>query len=254
MMLKKIAILALVLVSFVSMGLFAQDDEQELEYEYNEVDPATINPDTAQQKLQEISVSKFEDAGFWYGYISNDFGLIFTKAFAGGPSDREALPEEVEAGIVEVDGEGQIVRGDNSVLGVKVSFYRRGVVDFMVRPVRPIPIPGKVKTISVWVAGRDSQHELEVVVADYYGNFAYISMGKLDFPGWHHLTVAVPRSLRQRDAHYSHLGGLTVRGFRVNCDLEETYGNFYVYFDSMTAVTDLFDEELKSEDDILDAW
>jgi hypothetical protein len=246
-MIKKITILVLVFTCFAGGVLFAQE-------EVDTIDPALINPDTAQQKLQEISVSKFEDAGDWYGYIPSDFGLIFTRGFAGGPNDREPLQEEIDAGIIEVDGDGRIIRGDISVLGVKVMFYRRGIVEFNVRPARPIPIPGKVKVITVWVCGRESQHDLDVIVADYFGNIAYVPMGTLDFPGWSKMSAVMPANLRQRDTHYSYLGGVTVRGFQINCDLDETYGNFFIYFDDMRAITDLFDEELRSEDDMLDAW
>lgn len=244
---KQVKVFIILTIFLFAAGLvFAQDAA--------EPDPAKINVDTAQQKLKEISIQKFEDAGFWYGAIAGDFGIIQVRSFPGGPLGKEPIQDEVDAGIIEVDQDGKIVKGDNNVLGTKVSFYKRGIVDFDIRPVRPIPVAGKTKTISVWVAGREAQHRLEVIVADNYGNTAYIDMGRLDFIGWQKMTVAVPGNLKQRDAHYSYQGGITVRGFKVKCNIDETYGNFYIYLDDLRAVTDLFDEELRDEDDMLDAW
>jgi hypothetical protein len=246
---KKLTLFFILLVLMTSL-VFAQTTTDDP----SAPDATKIGTDTAQQKLKEISVSKFEDAGFWYGMVPGDFGIIQIRSFPGGPKEKEPIQEEIDAGIVEVDQDNKIVRGDNNVIGVKVSFYKRGVVDFNIRPVRPIPVPGKTKVISVWVAGRESKHRLEVVVSDYYGNSAYIDMGRLDFPGWRKLTVAVPQSLKQRDPHYHYLGGITVRGFNVKCDIDETYGSFFIYLDDLRVVTDLFEEEIRDTDDMLDAW
>lgn len=244
----KKSILLILLIVFTVMPLMAQTDSNA-----GNPDPSLIGTDTAQQRLKEISVTKFEDAGFWYGAIAGDFGVIQARSFPGGPLDKEAIEDEVQAGIVQVDGDGVITKGDNNVLGVKVSFYKRGVVDFAIRPIRPIPVPGISKTLSVWVAGRESKHRLEILISDPYGNIAKIDMGRLDFPGWQQLTVAVPQSLRQRDTHYSYMGGISIRGFNVSCELDETYGHFFIYLDDLRAVTDLFEEELRDVDDMLDA-
>ena len=48
--------------------------------------------------------------------------------------------------------------------------------------------------------------------------------------------------------------GITIRGFNILCDLDETYGSYYIYMDDLRAVTDLFAEESRDEDDILDSW
>jgi hypothetical protein len=40
----------------------------------------------------------------------------------------------------------------------------------------------------------------------------------------------------------------------VNCDPTEAFGSYYVYFDDLRAVTDLFAEDSRDEDDMADAW
>ncbi|MDC7219699.1 MAG: flagellar filament outer layer protein FlaA [Spirochaetales bacterium] len=220
----------------------------------NGPDPTKTGVTSAQQKLKEVSISKFENAGFWYGIFPRDDGLMFLRSFPGSPLDKEALPEEVEAGIVTLDQDGMIMEGDNYVLGAKVYFFRRGVINFAIKPVRPLPVEGITKTISIWVCGRNTNHRMEIVLSDHFGNDAVIDMGKLNFMGWKRLTVAVPPNIVQRDYHYNNKMGVSVSAFNIKCDLDETYGNYYLYFDDLRAVTDLFAEANRDEDDMVDSW
>ena len=60
---KRALILAILVLS--ATLLFAQQDP----------DPENLGRDTAQQELQEVSISKFEDSGFWRVYMPIDQGL-----------------------------------------------------------------------------------------------------------------------------------------------------------------------------------
>lgn len=228
------------LLIFISVTAFSQATVPA-----GEPDPARTGVTTAQQKLKEVSVNKFEDAGFWFGMMPADEGIISVRRFEGSPLDKEPIEDEAVHGIEEED---------KYVLGTKVSFYRRGVASFGIRPVRPIPIEGITKTISVWVAGRNTNHVLELVLADHFGNEAVINMGKLNFSGWKKITVSVPPNIVQRDYHYNNKMGLMVTGFNVECSIDETYGNYYIYFDDLRAVTDVFAEENRDLDDMNDSW
>ncbi len=210
-----------------------------------EPDPAEIGVDTAQQKLKEVSISKFEDAGFWSAGMSKDEGIVTLRRLPGKPIDKEPIPDEEEAGIEESDA---------NVLGVKVEYFKRGHSRFVLKPVRPMPIEGITKTISMWVVGRNSPHMLTLLISDHFGNRAEVTMGRLNFTGWKKLTVAVPTSIVQRDYHYNNRMGLKVEGFRVDCDPKETYGSYYIYFDGLRATTDLFAEEHRDIDDMSDNW
>jgi hypothetical protein len=48
--------------------------------------------------------------------------------------------------------------------------------------------------------------------------------------------------------------GLKVIGFKIETDLLESFGSYYIYFDDMRAVTDLFAEDARDEDDMVDGW
>ncbi len=233
---KNISLAAFLLV--FGVFVFAQEG-------VGDPNPEEIGVTSAQQSLQEVSVSKMEDPGLWYGVMSGDDGILQVRRFEGSPAAKEPIEAEVASGIEEQD---------NYVVGVKVSFFKRGLTTFSLRSVRPLPIEGITKTISVWVAGRNSNHTLEMEVADSFGNTVFINMGKLNFVGWKKLTVSVPPTVVQRSYQYSNRMGVSLKGFNIKCDLDETYGNFYVYFDDIRAVSDLFSEESRDADDIVDSW
>ena len=43
-------------------------------------------------------------------------------------------------------------------------------------------------------------------------------------------------------------------GFIVECDLLESYGVYYIYFDELRAITDIFNEKTRDVDDMMDNW
>lgn len=213
-------------------------------------DPEKIGVEAAQQKLKEISVEKFENAGFWVSSMSTDEGYTTTRLFEGGPAGKVPVEEEKDLNIP-----------DRFVLGTRVDFLRRGYTSFTLSPVRPIPIEGITKTISVWAVGRNYNHTLNVIIQDFFGRRYELFMGKLNFQGWKKLTVAVPpqsadgrSGIVQRNYHYNNQMGIKIVGFRVAVDPMEAIGSYYFYLDDLRAVTDLFAEENRDPDDMVDAW
>ena len=220
------------------------------QYEVGEPDAFMLGIESAQQQLKEVSVEKFETDGFWYSAMSSDEGYAASRLFWGGPAAKERIPEEEGLNIP-----------DNYVLGTRVDFLRRGYNSFTVRPIRPIAIEGVTKTVSMWVVGRNFNHEIHLLIQDYYGRNYEIYMGKLNFQGWKKLTVAIPpqhpdgvNGVIQRSYHYNNQMGIKITGFRVDCDPMESYGSYYVYFDDLRAVTDLFAEYNRDPDDMVDGW
>ncbi len=202
-----------------------------------------LGKDQAQQELVEVSVSKFEDVAFWGSSMMLDQGLAAIRRFEGAPRDKQPIP-----------GEENIEETDRFVLGTRVRFFRRGESSISIYPVRPIPIEGITKTISVWVVGRNYNHVLKVIIADYFNRPREITMGKLNFMGWKQLTAAIPPRITQDEYHYTTLRGIKFLGFKIEFDLLESYGTYYVYFDGLRAITDLFAETYRDPDDMADGW
>jgi len=233
------SIILLVFLLCISMLAVAQVEN------VGETVPEELGIDAAQQKLRTVSVSKFEDAGFWRANMSLDQGLVTVRTLPGVPIDKEILEGEVEAGID---------LKDERVLGVKVQYFKRGDHQVAILPSRPLPVEGISKTISLWVVGRNSPHTLKLLVRDQFGNRGEVTMGKLNFAGWKKMVATIPTSVIQRDYHYSNRLGIQIEGFRIDMDPEETFGTYYIYFDGLRATTDLFPEESRDIDDMADNW
>lgn len=238
---KAFLIVALVLCS---LAVFGQN------VELGTPNPQEIGIEAAQQKLKEVSIDKFENDGFWYADMSSDDGYATARLFEGSPLNKTEVEEE--AGM-EIQ--------DRFVLGTRVDFLRRGNTSFTLKAAKPIPIEGITKTVSVWVVGRNYNHVLKLIVQDFFGNIFELYVGKLNFQGWKKLTVAIPpqsgdgkSGIIQRNYHYNSHMGIKIIGFSVECDPLEAFGSYYIYFDDLRAVTDLFAEDNRDPDDMVDFW
>ena len=247
-------IIALLAFAALTATLFAQTAATKADV--GAPDPNKIGIETAQQKLMEVSVDKFEAAGFWNASISSDEGIITSRLFAGQPAGSKAEPTADPRYV----GQDPKVT-DKFVFGVKTEFYTRGYNEIFVNATKAIPIEGITKTISVWVVGRNYNHTLWIELKDFFGNTFELPMGKLNFQGWKKLSVAVPpqnpdgtSGIVQRNFHYTSHMGLKITGFRIECDPNEAYGTYYIYLDDLRAVTDLFAEDSRDADDISDVW
>lgn len=233
-----VSILALFTVGFV----FAQAS-------LDEPNPENIGADSALSALREVSLDKFEREGSWNVHISADDGVITGRLFEGAPSMKEPLEED----------EGKEDE-DTMVYGVKVEFFRRGKNSFTIKSGRPIPIEGTAKTISMWVCGRNQDHEMYALVQDYFGHYFELYMGNLGFAGWKKLTCVIPPSpdgehgIVQSSAYYGDKPGLRLLGFRIDCNPMKARGTYYLYLDDIRAVTDLYDLQNRDEDDMVDNW
>jgi len=238
-------LLFIVLVVSIAGTAFAQ-----LPFEIGAPDPERLGIDTAQQFLREISVDRFEREGFWRSTMSSDTGITTSRLFLGSPAGKTIIPAEEGLNIQDIH-----------VLGTRVDFFRRGHTSFTVFPIRPIPIEGITKTVSVWVVGRNFNHTLVLLIEDFFGRQFELTMGNLNFQGWRRMTVAIPpqaedgfSGIVQRNFHHNHYMGIRILGFRVDVDPMAARGSYYIYFDDLRAVVDLFAESHRDADDMVDGW
>lgn len=217
-----------------------------------EADPSKIGKDEGALELQSVTISDCEEAAFWVAKMPLDEGVIMLRTLVGNPKDKETKDAVRLAQERKIRGDEKWT-GEN-VIGVKVNFFRRGANTFSVMPVRPIPVPGATKMLSIWVVGRNYNHELKMIIEDFYGNKAELSLGKLNFSGWRKLTVAVPPSIVQSDLHYTSKEGIRFLGLKIECAMDEAFGTYYFYFDDISAETDLFSLKIRDEDDMDDGW
>ena len=238
--------LSVLLVLSMVVCVFAQQSES---VSLSDPDPSIIGADSARQALKEVSVDLFEREGAWKARISPDCGIISARLFDGAPAAKEPIDDAENQQLV-----------DEKVLGIKVEFFRRGVNSFYVTSARPLAIEGVTKTVSFWAVGRNQPHKITLLLQDYFGSNFELYVGTLDFTGWKKLTVAVPPSpdgvhgIVQTSPYHGDKPGVKIIGFRIDCDPMLAKGAYYVYFDDMRAVTDLYAMQNRDEDDMDDNW
>ena len=237
-----------VLFGLLAACAFAQTTSDQLNLDA--ANPALIGTDSAEQKLKEVSVDKFESEGTWTVWMSADEGIIKGRLFDGAPAGKKAIPSE----------EGMNLP-DSKVYGVRVDYFRRGYKSFAVTALKPLPIEGIAKTVSVWVVGRNYNHEIKLLLEDYWGTRFELYMGKLNHSGWKLMTVAIPpqnpdgkSGIIQKDYHYGTRMGLKLVGFKINCNPDDAYGSYYLYLDDLRCVSDLYEIENRDADDMYDNW
>ncbi len=240
-------LLVLLLIAGTAGFVFAQNQNKDL----SAPDPTVLGADSANFALREVSIDLFEREGSWNVKMSPDYGIITGRFFEGGPDPEAKSP-------IETTGDEK--PADTRTYGVKVEFFRRGINSFFITPSQPLAIDGVAKTVSVWVAGRNQNHTLTLLVRDFFGNNFELYMGSLAFTGWKQMVVAVPpspdgkRGIVQDSAYFSSRPGLSVVGFRVDCDPEVAFGTYYIYFDDLRAVSDMYAFENHDPYDMMDNW
>lgn len=221
-----------VILLAIPLAVFAQEEKLE---------NLKVGVETGTQLLIDIPVTHFEDADTWSAGMPIDQGVVVSMARRGRPLD---VPEKDPNDGTKSD----------YVLGVKVMFNQRGFANFFMYPSKPIKVPGITKAISLWVCGRSFKHRLFLHVYDYKGTLNILDMGLLDFVGWKKLFIAIPASIAQDNYHNTEWRGISIAGLSIQTDPEEAYGVYYSYFDELRAVTDIYSEEYRDEDDMQDGW
>ncbi len=161
--------------------------------------------------------------------------------------------------------EGQELRA----LGVRAAFTRKGYNFVELTPstedengeLQPqgIPIPGTVDTIGVWVWGSRRDYYLDVQLRDFRGVVHTLRMGDVSFRGWQNLQIQVPTSVPQESNYVLQEEGLEIVKLVLWTRPQERVDEFYIYFDEIKVVTDMFrrrfdGEELADPERIEELW
>ncbi len=191
--------------------------------------------------VTNFPIDDFEDAGAWQGHMPIDLGLIRVLRREGAP--------------------GELKKDKNSVnkyvLGAKVAYFKTGPSWFAVTPPREIAIPGVAKSLSLWVAGRSFSHVLKATFRDYNSEIRFCNFGKLNFPGWQKLTAQISPNIAQDNYKLNSADrprGIKISGLLVECAMDETSGEYFLYVDDFKAQTDMFFEDNRDVDDLQDNW
>jgi len=149
-------------------------------------------------------------------------------------------------------------------LGIWGRFDRRGYNWIDLYPIVPgsggegqapipfeIPIPGRIHALDMWVWGSNHNFYLEAFFRDHRGVVHSIHMGELGFQGWRNMRARIPNHIPQTRRTLPRFAGLSFVKFRIWTTPMERVDNFFVYFNQMKILTDVF-ETLFDGDDLAD--
>jgi len=132
-------------------------------------------------------------------------------------------------------------------LGFKCGFLHRGYNWVEFYPPNPILLPGKARQLQIWVCGMMYRYTLEIYVEDYRGFQYCIDMGSLYFGGWQSMTRDIPSYIPQSEENYPKDRPLKITKIVVRSDPYERIDRFFVYFDQIKVVTDVYTQ-------LFDGW
>jgi hypothetical protein len=114
-----------------------------------------------------------------------------------------------------------------------------------------IPIPGRARTLDLWVWGSNYNYYMEAYIRDFKGVVHILQLGDLNFEGWRNLRTNIPSNVPQSKRTLPARQGLTFVKFRVWTRPVERVDNFQIYFDQVKILTDTF-ESLFDGDELTD--
>jgi hypothetical protein len=104
---------------------------------------------------------------------------------------------------------------------------------------KPIPIPGRVQLIDLWVWGSNYNYWLDVHLQDFRGVDHVLHLGSLQYTGWRNLSVAVPGSIPQSSPYLPRLRRLVITKLVLWTRPDAPVDGFYVFLDDLKVLTDL---------------
>lgn len=143
------------------------------------------------------------------------------------------------------------------VLGVNSKFDEQGYNWIEIFPYKkdangtivpdPIPLPGRVSTLDLWVWGSNHDYTMDVELQDYQGVVYVLPLGSLNFPGWEDLQVNVPPSIPQQVTTIPSFRGLKLVKFVIWTRPRSDVSNFYVYLSHIKVLTNMAQSHIDGE-------
>ena len=175
-------------------------------------------------------------------------------------TDEESFPQInfIEAwpmALFGVNREGRDIRS----FGIWGRFDRRGYNWIDIYPVTAgddpenpvpfeIPIPGRLRSLDMWVWGSNLNYYLEAFVRDHTGVVHSLYLGSLAFAGWRNMQVRIPNHIPQTRRVLPRFAGLSFVKFRIWTTPVERVDNFFIYFNQLKVLTDVFDSLFDGND------
>ena len=220
---------------------------------------APVFADRSTEDLQSKVIERFDapsagaDANSKYEYPQNHKWYVRGSKFFTGGIDKvkfDWVKTHPDALYPNGVPEGQDIRS----LGIQGAFDRKGFNYLEIFPIEEkadkdgkpiessIPIPGRAKNIDLWVWGSNYNYYVELQLRDYRGLVHVVRLGDLNFRGWKNMRVEIPPYIPQDVTYSPSRKGLELVKIVMWTRPEEAVNNFFVYFDHIKVLTDMFEQ------------
>lgn len=252
------AVFLVVLVCMAGFPAIAQEATVDL----NSIVLESFNGDTAHEWFDGRRTRNFE---FSWELRASRFATTSTDA--DGNETTFPIMTYVDAWPIALHGnnrEGREIRS----LGINGRFDRQGFNWIDIVPVQEgddgatpfeIPIPGRVRSLDVWVWGSNHHFTMDVYLRDHQGMVHIVPLGSLAYTGWRNLRVNIPNSISQTRRTQPAFAQLTFVKFRIWTQPTERVSNFFVYLNQLKILTDTFEDffdggDLADPDIVPELW
>jgi len=109
-------------------------------------------------------------------------------------------------------------------------------------------LPGKVKSMALYVWGGNFDYDMECYVQDYKGNEYVLPIGNLKYKGWKKQEITVPSNIEQYRGQVPNTQPLKFIRFKLTANPYENPNEFYAYLDYFHAVTDIYEPNYYGEE------
>jgi hypothetical protein len=111
-----------------------------------------------------------------------------------------------------------------------------------------VPIPGRVKSIDMWVWGANFNYTMDVHLRDFQGIDHVLHMGSLLFAGWKDMSTTISGAIPQARKYIPRYAGLELTKIVIWTAPDEKVDDFYFFIDEINVITDLFETRFDGED------
>ena len=144
---------------------------------------------------------------------------------------------------------------DIKSFGIHGRFDRRGYNWIDIYPVEAdgetpfeIPLPGRVRSLDLWVWGSNYDFSIEAYVRDYQGTVYIINLGSINYTGWNPLRANIPSYIRQGKRTLPRMAQMTFVKFRVWTHPAENVSDFYIYLNQFKVITNTLESQFDGDE------